>query len=168
MTTEKTLTEQRAELELEVYNTDTDAFPGSKPWLRHNAAEKALRAFDAAHPVVAETVATERAAESEERSAQAMAAETGLTVEQVREVSASVAAKTTTERDPMNYNSTEFRQAVRALRREASEAGDAAQVRLCTIVLEGGIEGEESASEREFEAAAKECARVIAEAKAQE
>lgn len=45
----KTLAEQREALALEVYNTNTDAFPGSAEWLRYNAAENALADFDAAH-----------------------------------------------------------------------------------------------------------------------
>lgn len=41
---------QLARTEADLY---TDAFPGSKPWMRHNAALKALTAFDAAHPEIA-------------------------------------------------------------------------------------------------------------------
>ena len=65
-----------------------------------------------------------------------------------------------------NYNSREFRNQVRALRNEAVSAGDAEQIKLCNIVLCGvSEEGAESATEGEFDAAAKECERVIMEAK---
>ena len=43
----------RTELARTEANLYTDAFPGSKPWLRHNTAYKALVAFDAAHPEIA-------------------------------------------------------------------------------------------------------------------
>jgi len=52
METRKTL----ARTEADLY---TDAFPGSKPWLRHNAAFKALCDFDKAHPEIAESCKAE-------------------------------------------------------------------------------------------------------------
>jgi len=84
MTTQISLTEQRAALETNVYNTVTDSFPGSRAWLRANAAEKALRAFDLAHPAITEAVATERAVEATDRQDAAMAHELEITVDEYR------------------------------------------------------------------------------------
>lgn len=39
-----------------------DNFPGSKAWLDHSAAEKALREFDGAHPEVLASIKAEKAA----------------------------------------------------------------------------------------------------------
>lgn len=49
-----TLEGQRAKLVRAEYNSySPEHFPGSRPWLRHQQDEKALQAFDAAHPEIA-------------------------------------------------------------------------------------------------------------------
>lgn len=63
------LIKQRAELAERMVALDTGAFPGSKAWMAYNAACKAVSAFDAAHPEVAE----ELKRRSAERSARALA-----------------------------------------------------------------------------------------------
>ncbi len=50
------LIKQREQLAIDVYNTETDAFPGSRKWQRYNAALMALSAFDSANPEVINVV----------------------------------------------------------------------------------------------------------------
>jgi hypothetical protein len=59
-----TLTEQRAELAEAVAATDTDAFPGSRAYMRYSRALKALADFDAAHPEVIAAIQREHDAET--------------------------------------------------------------------------------------------------------
>lgn len=62
--TTTTLATERADLaETERGTYDGDAFPGSKTYIRHSAALKALMAFDAEHPEIVAGLAAEQAAQ---------------------------------------------------------------------------------------------------------
>jgi hypothetical protein len=65
---QKQLRKQRRQLADNDYNTySPDDFPGSKRWNEHNAAEKALRAFDAAHPEVKAALQAKKDAKASKR-----------------------------------------------------------------------------------------------------
>ena len=50
------LIEQRNTLAIAMYNTETDAFPGTKAYKAYSAAMLALADFDEAHPEVIDAI----------------------------------------------------------------------------------------------------------------